>query len=442
MCPSDRDAGLALQAKLDKKSREAEIIRGEIQMAKLQAQMMRLQLQVRGVNDTSLIPADMGTGGVAVPPRASDIKWSEHKRLLEWLAENCDLTSKQAYNVPDPEVNVGGHRALLGRMAQWRLNVPGGLRLSAPLEAERELIDILMKTRSDLLPAEKLEEFADDWLLVTTDLVADNIATPALVLIHKESSKAMVVSAWPNISEQPPALVPQALFDPATFFNRALPQGPMALPAPTSVPCIPGMEVAFVGTDAAVSRIQCSAEGGMMWLMDSRAGEVQSRPVEELGVSFDLNEQFTLAGPFGKVDIADPTPEYQRWLVVGLVALALEHGVRVQRNTTPAQTRPSRGEARKAANDDVGSDAIRRRLSWSAGDQVEVKYKGSWLKGVLQAVQGDVAHVKCDVDDKGVITVAPLDRVRSVDGIEQGAPAVGFNIEGPEADLAEGFGQC
>jgi len=72
----------------------------------------------------------------------------------------------------------------------------------------------------------------------------------------------------------------------------------------------------------------------------------------------------------------------------------------------------------------------------SSGEIVEVKYKGNWLRGVLQAVQGEVAHVKCDVDEKGVITVAPLNRVRLAD----------FDIEGPEPETeqltTEGFGQC
>jgi len=302
MCAGEEEMETPWKVKVMNKSLEAERIRSEIQRAKLDAQMMRLQLQAHGASGESLIPSDMGTGGKL---RASDLKWSEHKRLIDWLADNVDLSTKQAYNVPDPEVNVGGHRALLGRMAQWKLNVPGGLRLSAPLEAERELLDILTKTQRDLLGAELLEEFADNWLLVTTDLVADNVATPALFLIHKESHKAIVVSAWPSIAVEPPPVAPPmpvVLFDPAAFFNRApLPFcSPVSLPNPNPSGLA---EVAFIGTDGSVSRLHCAAEG-MLWTMNGS----ETRPVQELGVNFSLTEQFTLTGPFGSIAMADPLP--------------------------------------------------------------------------------------------------------------------------------------
>jgi hypothetical protein len=417
MCPQMGYEQRPLQVKLDAKTTEAERLRCEVQKAKLETQMLRLQLQVRGVADGSLIPADMGTGG---KPRAADLKCSEHKRLVEWLAQNVDLSCKQAYNVPEPEVNVGGHRALLGRMIQWRLNVPGGLRLSVPFDSEMELVDVLLKTRAERLELDKLEAFADDWLLVTTDLVTDNVATPALFLIHNQSQKAIVVSAWPSISVALPPAPPVAIFDPAAFFSRPAPTPCVTLPDTMGT----GLCV-FLGTDGLVSRLHSSE--CMLWSQG-----LETRQVTELGVSFSITDQFTLTGPFGSCVISDPAPgPFQRFLVSGLVTLALEHGVRVQRSSTPTRTELSREEAQS----DGEFPTPGRPRSMSSGDQVEVQYKGSWLRGILQDVKGELAHVKCDVDENGVITVAPLDRVRPAD----------FNIECSEADgehFAEGFSRC
>lgn len=406
-----------LQMKLDAKMVEAERLRCEIQKANLETQMLKLQLQVRGIADDSLIPAGMATGG---KPRAADLKCSEHKRLVEWLAQNVDLTCKQAYNVPEPEVNVGGHQALLGRMIQWRLNVPGGLRLSVPFESEMEFVDVLLKTRAEQLELEKLEAFADDWLLVTTDLVTDNLATPALFLIHNESQKAIVVSAWPSVNVAPPPAPPVAIFDPAAFFSRPAPTPCVTLPDISSLP-----HVIFLGADGLVSRLHSSE--CMLWSQG-----LESRQVTELGVSFSITDQFTLTGPFGACVISEPAPgPFQRFLVCGLVTLALEHGVRVQRSSTPT---PEELSCEEAQSDGEFTTSGRPR-SMSSGDQVEVQYKGSWLRGILQDVKGEIAHVKCDVDESDVITLAPLDRVRPAD----------FNMECSEADgehFAESFSRC
>jgi len=425
MCAEAEAVMNSIQVKLYAKTNEALIIRSEIQKAKFEAQILRLHLQVQGIEDESLIPAGMGTGG---KPRVMDLKCSEHKRLVEWLAQNIDLSSKLAYNVPDPEVNVGGHRALLGRMVQWSLNAAGGLRLSAPLEAEKEFVDILMKTRADRLEADMLEAFADDWLLVTTDLVTGTVATPALFLINKESQKAIVVSAWPHISVVPPPAPVVACFDPNAFFSRA------ASESSASLPSTPGLTEVFL-TDKFgwVSRLHCPEEGGMVWTLQNCVEGSQTRQVEELGVSFSPSDEFTITGPFGCSVISEPAPgPIQRCLMHSLITLALEHGVRVQRNSLPTVTAPSCEEAESSSSSESGeSSPTSRPRSMSSGDHVEVQYKGSWLRGILQAVQGELAHVKCDVDEGGVITVAPLDRVRPAD----------FHIECPEADgeqLTEG----
>jgi len=47
------------------------------------------------------------------------------------------------------------------------------------------------------------------------------------------------------------------------------------------------------------------------------------------------------------------------------------------------------------------------------GDRVEVEYEGQWYTGILYAVEANGrASVRCDVDAPGVLTIAPLQRVR------------------------------
>lgn len=49
------------------------------------------------------------------------------------------------------------------------------------------------------------------------------------------------------------------------------------------------------------------------------------------------------------------------------------------------------------------------------GDRVEVEYEGDWYVGVLHSIDAaGKASVKCDVDEPGVLTIAPLQRVKHV----------------------------
>jgi len=284
--------------------------------------------------------------------------------------------------------------------------------------------------------------------LVTTDLVADNVATPALFLIHRESHKAIVVSAWPSIAMEPQPLpaapAPVATFDPGAFFSRApIPMPSPLLPSSSNLP-----EVAFIDKDGSVSRLHCSSEpeGGMLWTLDGS----ETRPVEELGISFNMADQFTLQGPFGYATMADPMPgPMQRWLVCGLVALALEHGVRVQRSAIPTVEAPSCDVEEGESSNESSPVARSRRGSnlsccsnLSSGDHVEVQYKGSWLRGVLQDISGDVAQIQCDVDRCGVTTRAPLDRVRPLWSVEGDFNIEFEGLEAESEDFTKGFGQC
>jgi hypothetical protein len=398
MTPEEGDVRKGLQAKIESKAVEAESVRSEIEKAKLEVEMLRLQLQFQGVNDESLIPSGISTGGQA--SNSSNSTCSDHKRMIDWLAENLDLTStKQGFHVPEPELNVGGHRAILGAtgdMLQWALNVPGGLKLSAPRETERELTDIITKAHRGLLSSEDVERFAEDWLLVTTEMAMENGLTPAFFLIHKESDKAIVVSSWPTLPE-PPKATPYIGFDTAAFLSSR-----SWFSAST-----PGQMI-FKSIDGSMNILCGSGEAGLLWSVSSTDQDVMCRSVEELGLRFTSNDQFTITGPFGDAVIADPAPgPMQRLLVCKLVSLALDHGVRVAQASRPHAIAKSSCLKSRAHKDRP------RRKSWSCGDRVEVNYEGGWLAGVMHAVVGDAAHVRCDGDAIDVITVAPLSQVRA-----------------------------
>jgi hypothetical protein len=314
-------------------------------------------------------------------------------------------------------------------MTQWRLNVAGGLKLSAPEDSEWEFAAVLSKTRANRLPAQELNDFAENWLLVTTELLTDGVSTPALFLINKVTERAIVVSSWPTISVQPPPAAPApAAFDPSAFFGRATATAPQPVQVQAVAPAPrEASEVTFVGRDGCLSRLGCSEGGGMTWRVEREGFELRCERLEDLGVSFSIDDQFTLAGPIGYAVIADPPPgEAQRQLVSNLVALALEQGVQVQRNSLPTVVASSSVEVPSC-----NSSSARPR-SMSNGDKVEVKYQGAWFRGVLCALNGEVAHVNCDADEGGVITVAPIDSVRLVD----------FSRDGHSEQPADTCGKC
>jgi hypothetical protein len=402
----DNEAFTPLQVKLNEKEVEAERIRGEIERAKLDAQLLRLQLQAHGIFDESLIPPDMMSGGL---PKPSEVPYLEIKRLLSWLADNCDMANKLSFRVPEPEVRVGNDTVYLGHMSQWPLRVSGDLRFSIPFENETELVELLRKARKDALDDDALAVFARNWVCLTTELHADTTPMPALFLINQSSHRACVVSSWPNVPATLAAQqVTQASFDPRSFFGcsksaesqtctNTIIQTPLLQRAE---------EVSFVDTEG-YACVMVSTDAGLAWARSRHDSEREERLVEDIGVSFDSNDEFTVTGPYGRCIINDPPPgPAQRWLVNGMVAVALEHGVRVS----------SSGVQRIALEDDLLDNSL------IAGDTVEVLWDGEhWLRGVLEAVDGAMAHIRCDVDTNGAITRAPLDRVRLAGLSLQGA---------------------
>jgi len=80
------------------------------------------------------------------------------------------------------------------------------------------------------------------------------------------------------------------------------------------------------------------------------------------------------------------------------------------------------------------------------GNRVEVEYDGQWYLGVLHAIDAaGKASVKCDVDEPGVHTIAPLHRVKRIpqegsNAKEQPSAAAGTTPAAP-ADRSEALRQ-
>jgi len=81
--------------------------------------------------------------------------------------------------------------------------------------------------------------------------------------------------------------------------------------------------------------------------------------------------------------------------------------------------------------DEVPECSPRPCPAWSTGDRVEVEWEGEWFTGVLQWVHGNVANVKCDVDEPGVTTDASITNVRPATV----AQAVGERTLPPSAEF-------
>jgi hypothetical protein len=270
---------------------------------------------------------------------------------------------------------------------------------------------LLRKAHSETLSEDELEHFGTNWVLMTTDLRADGGPTPALFLINQATKRACVVSSWPSIPAVVEPQMPEDSFDPGSFFDcsKSSLQSPSTTIIQTSL-AQQTDEVRFIDTHGYVSTM-VSTETGLEWARFNDDGANEQELVEEIGVSFDTNDEFTVTGPYGPCIICEPpSGPSQRWLVSELVAVALEHGVRVLRSSVPT--------------DAPDADSLARQRRMSSGEVVEVLYGENWLRGVLQAVNGEIAEIRCDVDTNGAITRAPLDRVR----------LAGFNLEESEAE--------
>jgi len=237
-----------LREKFLEKSEEVDATTSQIQRAKLDLQQLRLRLLASGITDASLIPANLRAG-----PHTSDQSASELGELLKWLAESVDLDGHAMFDVGG-EIQVGERSAMLGRMVQWRLPTASGQKLSVPLEL-RDEIAALLKTTRDRGAAEcsQLDQLAAVWEIVGAEISTGTGTEPAIFLINRETSQAMVVGCWPAVD-----FTWQSTFDPREHFQL----GGEPLPGSTSTVLAPTGPQETLDAQAVTTALRPSVAGG------------------------------------------------------------------------------------------------------------------------------------------------------------------------------------
>jgi len=219
----------------------------------------------------------------------ADTHQLELRQLMQWLATTIDLSQQVMFDCGTGKelMQVGGKSVNMQRMVAWQLVPSDGLKLSVPVDLQAEVATLLAEAQARGRFSESVfQRFADAWELVSAEVASSvGVVEPAIFLVHRETSEAIVCARWPVVDFAGPERVcTMAAFDPAKHFSM-------------------------------------------------------------------------------------------------LSALA-------------------------------SADEARPCSTWLTGDRVEVEWEGEWFTGVLQWVHGDVATIKCDVDEPGVTTDASITCVR------------------------------
>jgi hypothetical protein len=302
-----------LKEKVKLKGFEASILGLQIKRARLEAEMSRLQLLCQGIQDESVIPASLCAGGNFGEPSR---QFLEHRRLIEWLSEVCDTTSRRDCHVHG-DLCVAGSKAIIGQGVQWSLSVQHDLNLTFPTELESMMLDLLSKARSSLLSLDDLEELASMWDMVSVEMVVDDQPIPGLFLIRKEDAAAIVVSAWPKLHTPTAAPTSRSVFDAAEFFRTA-----------SNAKSESSRSVALQDCNGLDNTLHFAPNGIVHWDADGTSWQQAS----VLGINFCAtvkpeSEKFCLQGPFGRAVFADSK---QRWEAArDIVSLSLESGIHV-----------------------------------------------------------------------------------------------------------------
>eukprot|EP00440_Ansanella_granifera_P005182 gb/GFBE01005621.1/.p1 GENE.gb/GFBE01005621.1/~~gb/GFBE01005621.1/.p1 ORF type:complete len:364 (+),score=63.74 gb/GFBE01005621.1/:1-1092(+) len=241
---SERDLRTGLVAK----QLEASRLKAQVQQVRFEAQQIRLRLQAAGVNDPTLVPSKINAGSGSSEPQRYELR-----SLFQWLVETVDLSHQVIFECGsgEGEVQVGGRRVLLQRMATWKLSMQSdsNLKLSVPLDLQAEIAEMLTGARRrGRLDESQLQNLASSWELVGAEVMAASVGTPepAIFLVHKQTAQAVVIAQWPSV-EFVRAVASPPSFDPASHFQRLAMQPQQAhvvrptqpVPPPSPVPDAP-----------------------------------------------------------------------------------------------------------------------------------------------------------------------------------------------------------
>lgn len=203
------ESNLEFEAKKLKRY-EADKLRAEIEELRLRSQELRVQLRALGA-DPSVVPQKIKAGGGSLDLR------HELRSLFEWLVKTVNLEHQVVFECGngEGEVQVGGRRVLLHRMASWQLS--DGLKLSVPYELQAEISGLLQaRERGDRGIDEEVEKLYSTWDLLGAEVVSPTCSPePAIFLVQRQTAQAVVVAKWPAVEFQP---VPS--FNPESHFRR------------------------------------------------------------------------------------------------------------------------------------------------------------------------------------------------------------------------------
>lgn len=240
--PGAEEAPQDLAALTERRREEAAALRAEIARARLEARQLRLRLQALGVTDPSLIPGQVRAGSGCGGSQCAELQ-----SLLGWLADGVDITRQVSFECGSGAVAVGGRQVLLQRMVSWPLLgsglgalEEGGLKLSVPVDLQAEILKLIEDARGPGgLRETSVRRLADAWEVVGAEVMSavTGRPEPAVFLVRRETSHAIVVAKWPTVDIPP---CEPAAFDPELHFAclaaEPAPSGGAAPPAPVASP--------------------------------------------------------------------------------------------------------------------------------------------------------------------------------------------------------------
>jgi len=210
-----------LRAKLLQKENEAAVLKQVIQHIKLQAQHSVLRLHVLGVKTEGVIPDNMSSG--AGHPGDSEDGVYGLWRLVDWLADVWPIEDQRprAFTVAG-NLEVGSYSMNLGRMLCWDLATAGDLKLSVPEEFVDDFIVSVQKTAKSGSHHLGMQCLAEDWDMLSTEILTDASNDAGIFLVHRPTCKAIVVAPWPLFNTDVPTQPDIPIFDPDRHFGSLM----------------------------------------------------------------------------------------------------------------------------------------------------------------------------------------------------------------------------
>mmetsp|Transcript_31112 Transcript_31112/g.90760 ORF Transcript_31112/g.90760 Transcript_31112/m.90760 type:complete len:490 (+) Transcript_31112:140-1609(+) len=351
-------------------------LQAELRAAEAETKQLRMRLQAATSQSARTgRPAGpaLGPGALAALPAAhsgaEQRRIADVRTLLEWLAQHVQLGPEHPAEVLDVgfEVPIAGRTVHLRKVAQWAMpTAPGGrLRLSVPVEHQESVAQLIayVKACGGRADPEASRRFAAVW-----DLVPGELATgPGSIVGAATTVPAVGVAPFANSSESASA--------------HAVCGGDDA-----AGPTLASGGTVAIGTCRRVAAFApCSPEPSVLLAHRgcTQGILVANWPTKEALETFTATSSG--AGRAGAV----AQPNAPRASATSMVV-------------------------KEAVAADLASGGS---VTWTVGSRVEVEYEGRWYSGTFHGIDGEgKATIRCDTDPDGVLTVAPLCRIRPLSG--------------------------